>query len=264
MLDTSSTQEKHRGHSGHGVAAGGISERTLAGVQPQRVVAKDNLGHAQSLLVIDFNADGVIDTRDVLNLGGNRGQTDEQDAQALNANADLQRNNVQWLDANSDGVLDARDPAFAAVKLYLDINGDARVQGGEARSLAQAGITVIDFTHGEIRYADGHTDALTAQTLTGETSGVKLTKVYEMVDGQHVDLHAGDVLESEGYQGQDASGAIRQQTFEQEAVRTGDWEGTAEQEIKTDLLDGGLYLFRKDVCLDLATSANDFAWRKTA
>ncbi len=40
--------------------------------------------------------------------------------------------------------------------------------------------------------------------LTGETSGVKLTKVYEVVDGQQVDLHAGDVLESDGYQGQDA------------------------------------------------------------
>ena len=30
----------------------------------------------------------------------------------------LQHNNVQWLDANGDGVLDARDPAFAAIKLW--------------------------------------------------------------------------------------------------------------------------------------------------
>ena len=194
------------------------------------VAASDAQGQAQSLLVIDFNADGVIDTRDVLNLGGNRGQTDAKDAQMQGDYADLQRNNVLWLDANGDGVLDARDPAFAAVKLYMDINADARVQDGEAQGLAQAGITAIDFKAGQVRYADGHSDALTAQLLTGETSGVKLTKVYEVVDGQQVDLHAGEVLESEGYQGQDADGAIRQQTFAHEAVRTGDWEGTAEQE----------------------------------
>lgn len=145
-----------------------------------------------------------------------------------------------------------------------DTDAMARVQDGEAQGLAQAGITAIDFMAGQVRYADGHSDALTAQLLTGETSGVKLTKVYEMVDGQQVDLHAGDVLESEGYQGQDADGAIRQQTFAHEAVRTGDWEGTAEQEIKTDLLDGCLYLFRKDACLDLAASANDFEWRDAA
>jgi len=194
------------------------------------VAANDAQGNAQSLLIIDFNNDGVVDTRDVLNLGGNRGQTDARDAQALNANADLQRNNVQWLDANGDGVLDARDPAFAAVRLFMDINADARLQDGEARSLAQAGITAIDFTAGQVRYADGHSDALTAQMLTGDTSGAKLTKVYQVVDGQHIDLQAGDVLENEGYLGQDASGAIRQQTFAHEAVRTGDWEGTAEQD----------------------------------
>jgi hypothetical protein len=32
------------------------------------------------------------------------------------ANAAPQRNNVQWLDANGDGVLDKSDPAFAAIK----------------------------------------------------------------------------------------------------------------------------------------------------
>jgi len=30
----------------------------------------------------------------------------------------VQHNNVQWLDANGDGVLDAKDPAFAAIKMW--------------------------------------------------------------------------------------------------------------------------------------------------
>jgi hypothetical protein len=30
----------------------------------------------------------------------------------------LQHNNVHWLDANGDGVLDAKDPAFAVIKLW--------------------------------------------------------------------------------------------------------------------------------------------------
>lgn len=49
--------------------------------------------------------------------------------------ANLQRNNVQWLDANGDGVLDARDPVFAAVKLYMDINSDGVMQDGEGQDL---------------------------------------------------------------------------------------------------------------------------------
>ncbi len=86
-----------------------------------------------------------------------------RDAQVQADHADLEHNNVQWLDA--------KDPAFAAVRLFMDLNQDARVQAGEATSLGQAGVVAIDLTAGQIRHADGHVDALTAQALTGETSG---------------------------------------------------------------------------------------------
>ncbi len=50
-------------------------------------------------------------------------------------NADLQRNNVQWLDANGDGVQGKSAPAFATIKLWVDINSDGVMQAGEGQDL---------------------------------------------------------------------------------------------------------------------------------
>jgi hypothetical protein len=103
----------------------GYDERT------EWVSATDDAGNFQGLLVLDYNSDGLIQTRDILNLGGNAGQTGNLTTEAALAtqNAALQRNNVQWLDANGDGVLDAKDPAFAAIKLWkrsVAANDDCR------------------------------------------------------------------------------------------------------------------------------------------
>jgi hypothetical protein len=103
----------------------GYAERT------EWVSATDDAGNFQGLLVLDYNSDGLIQTRDILNLGGNAGQTGNLTTEAALAtqNAALQRNNVQWLDANGDGVLDAQDPAFAAIKLWkrsVAANDDCR------------------------------------------------------------------------------------------------------------------------------------------
>jgi hypothetical protein len=40
----------------------------------QWVSATDAQGHVQGLLVLDYNGNGQIETRDILNLGGNAGQ----------------------------------------------------------------------------------------------------------------------------------------------------------------------------------------------
>jgi LysM repeat protein len=204
----------------------------------QWVSATDAQGNPQGLLTLDANGDGLIETRDILNLGGNVGQT-AVGAELASQNANLQRNNVEWLDANGDGIIDKRDPAFAAIKLWVDVNQDGTMQADEGQSLATLQITSINFETGKITYADGSTDALTATTLQGDTEGVRLTQIQKAdADGVLHDLDAGDVLEHEGYQGKaqvtDASGthwmAQRDQTYEQQAKRTGDWEGTAEQE----------------------------------
>jgi hypothetical protein len=192
------------------------------------------------VLTLDFNGDGVIETRDILNLGGNKGQDGNPTTEAAlaSANADLQRNNVQWLDANGDGVLDKRDPAFAAIRLWVDVNQDGRQGSGEAASLASLHIAAIHFKTGTVTYDDGHTDALTATTLKADTEGVKLTQIQRVnPDGTLHTLNAGTVLEHEGYQGQtqitDNNGTrwvdVREQSYAHQALRTGDWLGTDQE-----------------------------------
>jgi hypothetical protein len=192
------------------------------------------------VLTLDFNSDGVIQTRDILNLGGNTNTDNPTDeAQLAQANADQQRNNVAWLDADGDGQVTAHDPAFAAIKLWIDINQDGVQQSNEASGLSSQHISSINFKTGEVTYEDGHTDALTAQTLKADTEGVKFTQINEVNPyGTLHTLGAGTVLEHEGYQGKvqitDEGGtrwaSEREQTYEQQAKRTSDWEGTAEQD----------------------------------
>jgi Cadherin-like domain/Bacterial Ig domain len=215
--------------------------------QTQAVAERDSAGNLQAVLILDFNGDGVIQTRDILNLGGNTGATEgasqpgnpTDEARLANTHADQQRNNVQWLDANGDGVLDKSDPAFAAIRLWVDVNQDGVQEGNEASNLASQNISSINFKTGQVTYEDGHTDALTAQTLKADTEGVKFTQINEVnPDGTLHTLDAGTVLEHEGYQGKvqitDEGGTRwadkREQTYEQQAKRTGDWEGTAEQD----------------------------------
>lgn len=214
----------------------GYYERT------QWVSATDANGHVQGLLVLDYNGNGQIETRDILNLGGNAGQEGNltNDATQATASEHLQRNNVEWLDANGDGVLDASDPAFAAIRLWVDVNQDAQLDAGEQTDLASLKITSINFQTGEVTYADGHRDALSSTTLQSDTEGVRYTQMQEAdAEGNLHTINAGQMLEHEGYQGQvqvvdqgggTRWGTVRETTFEQDALRTGDWEGTAEQD----------------------------------
>ena len=146
------------------------------------ISATDGAGNLQGLLVLDQNSDGLIQTRDILNLGGNAGQAGNPTTEAglVTENAALQHNNVQWLDANGDGVLDARDPAFAAVKLWVDLNQDGQMQASEGASLADMGLQSINFQSGEVVYADGQRDALSAATLHADTDGVRMTQISEV------------------------------------------------------------------------------------
>ncbi|NBW50010.1 MAG: tandem-95 repeat protein, partial [Betaproteobacteria bacterium] len=215
----------------------------------QWVSATDAQGKPQGMLVLDYNGNGQIETRDILNLGGNAGHATEgaaqpgnhaADALAATANAHLQRNNVEWLDANGDGVLDKSDPAFAAIRLWVDMNLNARLDKGEQVDLASLQITSINLREGTVTYADGHKDALSSTTLKSDTEGMRYTQMQEAdAQGNLHTINAGQMLEHEGYQGQvkvtDQAGvtqwgSVREATFEHDALRTGDWEGTAECE----------------------------------
>lgn len=50
---------------------------------------------------------------------------------------------LRALDANHDGVLDARDPAFATLRTWRDADGDRVSQPGELRALAVEGVTAL-------------------------------------------------------------------------------------------------------------------------
>jgi hypothetical protein len=47
------------------------------------------------------------------------------------------------LDANGDGLVDARDPAFANLKVWVDANGNGKLDAGELYTLGDLGITAI-------------------------------------------------------------------------------------------------------------------------
>ncbi len=205
----------------------------------------DSNGAAQGVLVLDRDNNGVIDTADILNLGGNTGQA----AWTAQTDGNQQRNNVAWMDANGDGVLDAHDPAFAAIRIWVDVNSDGRVDTGEMHGLQTIQLTGIDFKSGEVHYSNGQKDSLTTQTLSANTDGVKAVDFATVgADGKLVARkEAGTVIVHEGYEGQvwlDGKGkqleegaagghweAKRVNSFDHIGKTTGDWEKTADRDL---------------------------------
>jgi hypothetical protein len=57
-------------------------------------------------------------------------------------------------DSNGDGVLDAKDTQFASFGVWQDANSDGKVDAGEFKSLADAGIVRFNLTsNGEVGFA---------------------------------------------------------------------------------------------------------------
>lgn len=145
----------------------------------------------QALLGIDLNADGKLTGPELLS------------------------SNLQGLDANGDGRLDAQDPAFRAIRLWHDANGDghtpnarrhpdgtlALTDGGqpisdsEMRSLPSAGISAIVYGPQGItaERADGSSQPVQPQRVEGDVLGlnyapasggaVGIVRVNEQPDG---------------------------------------------------------------------------------
>jgi hypothetical protein len=144
----------------------------------------------QQILGVDANGDGLIGTSELLSLNGPAGL-----------------NSLNWLDANGDHILNASDPAFPALRLWIDVNADAN-SSGETLTMAQAGIVAIDFGSNPpaVVRADGSRTSLTAQTLTGDVLGVKyqavvggVLKLDEQQTGPAVaTLHAVNTREFDG------------------------------------------------------------------
>ncbi len=149
----------------------------------------------QQVLAIDADGDNLIGAGELLHLSGGA---------ALNS--------LSWLDADGNKVLNASDPAFGALRLWMDIASDGN-SSGETQTLTQAGITAIDFGSNPpaVVRSDGSRAGLTAQTLTGDVLGVRYTATVggvleskergetvlhavntRLFDGQADHMHGGD------------------------------------------------------------------------
>ena len=93
------------------------------------------VGRGDGLLVVDLNGNGRIDN----------GRELFGSASAL-AGGGTAANGFQALaqyDSNGDGQVDARDAAFATLRLWVDANADGRTDAGELQTLAQAGVASL-------------------------------------------------------------------------------------------------------------------------
>jgi VCBS repeat-containing protein len=72
-------------------------------------------------------------------------------------------------DSNGDGMFDAKDTAFAAFGVWQDANANGRVDAGEYKTLAEAGIAAINLTADGKSYTAANGDV----TVLGEGSFVR-------------------------------------------------------------------------------------------
>lgn len=151
-----------------------VSKPVLANLDADDYLEQvDWVGANQALLGIDLDADGKLSATELLT------------------------GHLDWLDANHDGRIDAKDPGFAAIRVWVDINGDAdsraanRAEDGktvirdETTSLRASGIVAINIkgngTQGpSIEREGGQTQTLTEQTLTGDVRGVIYSTVQNV------------------------------------------------------------------------------------
>ncbi|MBN3815175.1 hypothetical protein G3N57_00495, partial [Paraburkholderia sp. Se-20369] len=91
----------------------------------------------EGILVIDKNGDGKITGDELI---GNAGT----DATTTAANGFT---TMASLNSNSDGVIDARDPAFSQLRVWIDANGDGTSQAGELKTLGELGITSLSLAY---------------------------------------------------------------------------------------------------------------------
>jgi VCBS repeat-containing protein len=85
---------------------------------------------------------------------------------------------LAWADSNGDGKLDAADPVFKELKVWRDANSSGAVDAGEETSLAQNGITSLDFEMGAFQQ-NGVTRQMASPDLLADTAGSRVNVIPE-------------------------------------------------------------------------------------
>jgi hypothetical protein len=124
------------------------------------------LNPEDGFLALDANGNGRID--DIEELFGNPRQTGYEE--------------LSLLDSNTDGVINEKDAAFAALQVWQDKNGDGVTQTGELHTLQQVGIVSISLAYqdiaaqadsdGQIARQGSFTWANGTEGVAAETSGI--------------------------------------------------------------------------------------------
>lgn len=120
------------------------------------------VGKQDGMLVLDRNFNGVVDSGAEL-----FGNTEVAlGAQGLKG--------LAWVDANADGDISSQDAVYSELRVWQDANGNGLVDTGEAKSLAEMGISRIHYNRGS--YERG------AQTLQMVSVDLAVDSVGTRVD----------------------------------------------------------------------------------
>ncbi|RKP46511.1 hypothetical protein D7S89_18010, partial [Trinickia fusca] len=128
----------------------------------------------EGILVIDKRGDGNITGDELI---GNAGT----DATTAAANGFT---TLASLDSNGDGVIDARDPAFSKLRVWVDANGDGKSEAGELKTLSELGITSISlaYTGESVTDANGNRHLAISSFTTADGKTHTMEDVWLNVD----------------------------------------------------------------------------------
>ncbi len=130
-------------------------------------------GSTEGFLVLDKNGNGQITGNEMFGTG----MLMPDGTRAASGYAALSQ-----YDTNHDGKIDSHDAVFKQLQVWVDANGDGKVEAGEMKSLTQLGIVSLDL-HGTVSHATDHGNSVgltssytTASGATHEMADVNLTK----------------------------------------------------------------------------------------
>jgi Ca2+-binding RTX toxin-like protein len=136
------------------------------------------VGNNDGLLFLDRNPNGVVDSGK------------ELFSNSAVADAAKGVRSLAWVDANGDGLINSADPVFAQLKVWQDTNGNAQAEAGELQSMAQLGITELDYNNGRFS-RNGQLASLQSTALETSADGQRVSVVP---DGIKVEFDNGRVL----------------------------------------------------------------------
>ena len=135
------------------------------------------LNNSDGFLFLDRNLNGQID-------GGK-----ELFSNSTVALSGRGLNGMRWVDSNYDGSLSALDPVWNELKVWQDANGNGAADAGETRTLAQLGITSLNYAMGTFE-RNGQVSELSSPDLVADTEG---TITYTVPEGIIVQTSNGQI-----------------------------------------------------------------------